>query len=177
MALARASPAVSRLPSLACRQHRPFWFGATSPEPEPENIFLRILRGEAPAEVIQDGDELFTFHDHNPASTTHLLVIPKRFIRDASLLTPGDAPLVRRMQSKAVELVQAYAPDFVESELAMGFHWPPAYSVPWLHLHAIYPIARMRRRWKYTPLSFKSPEWVLDRLQRQGLVFRPPGHR
>ena len=38
------------------------------------------------------------------------------------------------------------------------------YSVPWLHLHAIYPRSQMRRRWKYTPLSFKSPEWVLRRL-------------
>ena len=36
--------------------------------------------------------------------------------------------------------------------------------MPWLHLHAIYPRSQMRRRWKYTPLSFKSPEWVLRRL-------------
>ena len=52
-----------------------------------------------------------------------------------------------------------------------------AYSVAWLHLHAMYPRTEMRRRWKYTPLSFKSPEWVLDRLERQALAFRPPGER
>ena len=46
-------------------------------------------------------------------------------------------------------------------ELALGFHWPPWYSVPWLHLHAIYPRRKMIKRWKYTPLTFKSPEWVL----------------
>ena len=53
---------------------------------------------------------------------------------------------------------------FDESELALGFHWPPWYSVPWLHLHAIYPRHDMSRRYKYTPFSFKSPEWVLGRL-------------
>ena len=32
-------------------------------------------------------------------------------------------------------------------------------------------------RYKYTAFSFKSPEWVLDRLERQALAFRPPGER
>jgi len=50
-----------------------------------------------------------------------------------------------------------------EQELTLGFHWPPWYSVPWLHLHAIYPRSRLRRRYKYTPFSFKSPEWVVER--------------
>ena len=51
------------------------------------------------------------------------------------------------------------------------------YSVPWLHLHAIYPRARRRWPWKWTPLGFVSPERVIDRLQRQSLAFRPPGER
>ena len=61
--------------------------------------------------------------------------------------------------------------------LADGRAHLAAYSVAWLHLHAMYPRTEMRRRWKYTPLSFKSPEWVLDRLERQALAFRPPGER
>ena len=92
-------------------------------------------------------------------------MIPKRFVRDAAQLEAGDAELVRRMEAKATELVRASVGEaFDPAELALGFHWPPWYSVPWLHLHAIYPRSQMRRRWKYTPLSFKSPEWVLRRL-------------
>ena len=100
---------------------------ASADEPEPDNIFLRILRGEAPAQVLDDSDdELFSFVDRNPASTIHYLVIPRRFVRDASALTPSDAELVRSMRAKAVELVQAsVGEEFDESELALGFHWPP----------------------------------------------------
>ena len=111
------------------------------------------------------GAELFSFKDRSPASKLHYLVIPKRFVRDAAQLEAGDAELVRRMEAKATELVRASVGEaFDPAELALGFHWPPWYSVPWLHLHAIYPRSQMRRRWKYTPLSFKSPEWVLRRL-------------
>ena len=132
---------------------------------------------------MEDGDELFTFHDSNPAAPHHLLVLPKHLIQDASTLTPADVPLVRRMRRKALELMRAAVAEadgeaaFDEEELLLGFHMPPAYSVAWLHLHAIYPRLRLRRPWKYTPLSFKSPEWVVERLERQVIAFRPPNER
>ena len=135
---------------------------------------------------MQGGEELFTFHDSNPAAPYHLLVIPKVMIRDASTLTHADAPLVRRMRRKAVEQMRAAVAEaeaegvaegdcggggegraFDEDELLLGFHMPPGNSVAWLHLHAIYPRSRLRRPWKYTSLTFKSPEWVLERLERQ----------
>ena len=133
---------------------------------------------------MEDGEELFTFHDSNPAAPHHLLVIPKVLIRDALTLTHADAPLVHRMRRKAVEQMRAAVLEakaetegvaegggegraFDEEELLLGFHMPPGNSVAWLHLHAIYPRSRLRRPWKYTSLTFKSPESVLERLERQ----------
>jgi diadenosine tetraphosphate (Ap4A) HIT family hydrolase len=137
--------------------------------PDEDNIFLRILKGDAPADVVDGNDpDLFTFRDRRPASDLHLLVIPRQFVRDASSLRSSDAALVRSMEVKARALVRAqYGDAFEESELALGFHWPPWYSVPWLHLHAIYPRSRITRWYKYTPISFKSPSWVLRRLERE----------
>ena len=138
------------------------WLGAK----QRDGGFVRI----APAEIV-DGDdpELFTFVDKRPASTGHLLVIPRRFIRDASALAPEDLPLVGRMEAKARALVQRTvgADAFDERELALGFHWPPWYSVPWLHLHAIYPKSAMSRRWKYTAVSFYSPDRVREIIGRR----------
>jgi len=136
--------------------------------PDPSNIFLRILQGTAPADTVDDDGDLFSFRDIRPASRLHLLVIPKRFVRDASQLAgPADADLVRRMERKAVELVRAEvgADAFDANELALGFHWPPWYSVPWLHLHAIYPKKDIIRWYKYTPFSFYSPERVLRNIE------------
>ncbi len=40
-----------------------------------DNIFARILRGEAPATVLEDGEEIFSFVDQSPAAPIHFLAI------------------------------------------------------------------------------------------------------
>ncbi|WP_226017230.1 histidine triad nucleotide-binding protein [Novosphingobium sp. FKTRR1] len=42
-----------------------------------QNIFARILRGEIPARKVFEDDWALAFHDINPQSPTHILVIPK----------------------------------------------------------------------------------------------------
>ena len=44
---------------------------------DPNNIFARILRGEAPAEIVFENDHALAFHDISPRNTVHVLVIPK----------------------------------------------------------------------------------------------------
>ena len=41
------------------------------------NIFARILRGEIPSERVYEDEYALAFHDINPHSPTHILVIPK----------------------------------------------------------------------------------------------------
>ena len=41
------------------------------------NIFARILRGEIPSKTVYDDEFALAFHDINPLSPTHILVIPK----------------------------------------------------------------------------------------------------
>ena len=42
-----------------------------------KNIFARILRGEIPVKTVYEDEHALAFHDINPLSPTHLLVIPK----------------------------------------------------------------------------------------------------
>jgi diadenosine tetraphosphate (Ap4A) HIT family hydrolase len=49
---------------------------ATKPYDE-NNIFARILRGEIPSKKVFEDDHVLAFHDINPLSPTHILVIPK----------------------------------------------------------------------------------------------------
>jgi diadenosine tetraphosphate (Ap4A) HIT family hydrolase len=44
---------------------------------DPSNIFARILRGELPAKTIMESEHSLAFHDINPLSPIHVLVIPK----------------------------------------------------------------------------------------------------
>jgi histidine triad (HIT) family protein len=41
------------------------------------NIFARILRGEIPCKKVFEDDHVLAFHDINPQSPIHILVIPK----------------------------------------------------------------------------------------------------
>ena len=49
---------------------------ATQPYDE-NNIFARILRGEIPSRPVYEDEHVLAFHDINPLSPTHILVIPK----------------------------------------------------------------------------------------------------
>jgi histidine triad (HIT) family protein len=49
---------------------------ATKPYDD-NNIFARILRGEIPSKKVYEDEHVFAFHDINPLSPTHILVIPK----------------------------------------------------------------------------------------------------
>lgn len=42
-----------------------------------KNVFARILRGEIPCNRIYEDTHVLAFHDINPQSPTHILVIPK----------------------------------------------------------------------------------------------------
>ena len=44
---------------------------------DPSNIFARILRGEIPCRKVFEDDHVLAFHDINPQTPTHILVIPK----------------------------------------------------------------------------------------------------
>jgi diadenosine tetraphosphate (Ap4A) HIT family hydrolase len=41
------------------------------------NIFAKILRGEIPCNKVYEDDHVLAFHDINPQTPTHVLVIPK----------------------------------------------------------------------------------------------------
>ena len=41
------------------------------------NIFARILRAEIPSNKVYEDEHVLAFHDINPLSPTHILVIPK----------------------------------------------------------------------------------------------------
>jgi len=43
-----------------------------------ETVFDRILRGEAPADVVYQDEHVLAFRDRRPQAPVHVLVIPKK---------------------------------------------------------------------------------------------------
>ena len=60
-------------------------------------LFCKIARGEIPSRKVFEDDEIFAFHDINPARPVHLLVIPKRHITSLATVDDSDAPVLGRI--------------------------------------------------------------------------------
>lgn len=141
-----------------------------------QTVFGKILRGQSPAAIWDETADLLLFQDIHPRSTTHGLIIPKRFIESVFDLTAADVPLLEDMRDLALATIAArHGTDFDDYNLC--FHVPPFNSVDHLHLHVLAPQREMRlyHRWvKYnTAMRWSvSLDTVLERL-RQGLPAVP----
>ena len=67
-------------------------------------LFCKIARGEIPSRKVFEDDEIFAFHDINPARPVHILVIPKRHITSLATVGDADAPVLGRMLALANKL-------------------------------------------------------------------------
>ena len=69
-------------------------------------ILCKIARGEIPAKKVYEDDEILGFHDINPQSSVHFMLIPKKHI--ASLADAGvdDAPVLGRMLAMSGRLAR-----------------------------------------------------------------------
>ena len=67
-------------------------------------LFCKIASGQLPSRKVFEDDEIFAFHDINPARPVHLLVIPKRHITSLATVTDADAPVLGKMLAIAGRL-------------------------------------------------------------------------
>lgn len=69
---------------------------------EEKSIFSKIVDREVPAQIIYETDDVLAFRDVNPQAPVHILVIPKKQVRD---VMEADESLL----GKVMEAVRAVA--------------------------------------------------------------------
>jgi histidine triad (HIT) family protein len=68
-----------------------------------ETIFDKILKGDIPADVVYEDENILAFKDINPQAPVHVLVIPKKKVssfNDLQNLSPSEAGLFLNGVSK-----------------------------------------------------------------------------
>lgn len=125
---------------------RPPSHAPRTPRPPGACIFCDIVAGRQPATILADeavsagGPRLVAFADHRPAARAHVLVVPADAHIDSvyDLEGDGDVALLNDMVSLGARVAAAAGADGdgAPPRLKLGFHYPPTYSVPHLHLHA-----------------------------------------
>ena len=101
-----------------------------------DNIFARILRGEAPAHKVYEDEHTVAFMDVMPQADGHTLVLPKTAAENIYELDPAAFdPLMRTVQKVARAVHQAFQADGIRISQLNG---PAAgQSVFHLHVHII----------------------------------------
>jgi histidine triad (HIT) family protein len=115
---------------------------------EPNNIFAKILRGEAPSVRVYEDDYALAFMDVMPRTPGHTLIIPKAPARNLLDISPGDLaaliPVVQRIAIAAKRALDAEGVSVMQFNESAGgqvvFH---------LHFHVL-------------------PRW-------EGVALKPPG--
>lgn len=100
-------------------------------------IFGKIIRGEAPADVVYQDELVMAFRDINPAASTHILIVPKKYIPTVNDVEEVDEPLLGRMVLVAKKLAaqEGIAEDGYRLIINCNRHG--GQEVYHLHLHLI----------------------------------------
>ena len=103
-----------------------------APAYDPNNIFAKILRGDAPCHFVCEDANTFVFMDIMPRSDGHTLIIPKHPVRNI-LDAPQSvlAPLISTTQKIAIAAKKAFNADGV----MIAQYSEPAGGQVVFHLH------------------------------------------
>lgn len=71
-------------------------------------IFGQIIKGELPAERVYEDDQVLVIKDIHPVAPVHLLIIPKKEIKDLQSVVEADLPLMGYVVKIAQQLAEKF---------------------------------------------------------------------
>ena len=97
------------------------------------SVFTRILRGEIPAEILSETENVFVIRDIAPQAPLHLLVIPKTAeYRDVTELAAGDPALLAEMVAGGGDVAAEHG----SGDFRLVFTTGPGAGQTVFHVHA-----------------------------------------
>ena len=69
-----------------------------------DDLFLKIINREVPADIIYENDELLAFRDISPQAPVHILIIPKEHIKTMNDLEPKHTEMIGKVFLAAAEI-------------------------------------------------------------------------
>ena len=124
--------------------------GADAPVQKTPSFLSKIAAkpydGTPEAFKLADSAICFTIADTEPFAKEHgyehYLTVPRRFVLDCNQATLRVADLDDLLSQAYIVItsqLKAKGITFDVTQLWTGFHVPPHNSVPWLHMHVLYP--------------------------------------
>lgn len=102
-----------------------------------DDLFLKIISREIPADIVFENDEVLAFRDIDPQAPVHILIIPKRRIPTINDLEDGDAQLMGQLLLAARDVARAENLQDDGYRLVFNCNRHGCQSVFHIHLHLL----------------------------------------
>lgn len=98
-------------------------------------LFCKIIRGEVPAEVVRETDDVLIIRDIRPQAPVHLLVIPREHVSSAAGV--DDPRLWGQVMGEAVETARVLGLEERGFRLVVNTGDQAGQTIPHLHVHLL----------------------------------------
>jgi histidine triad (HIT) family protein len=102
-----------------------------------DDLFLKIIRREIPADIVYETDDLLAFRDINPRAPLHVLIVPKRHIRTINDIGPDDEALVGKLFTAARDIAAEAGCSEEGYRVVMNCNAAAGQTVFHIHLHLL----------------------------------------
>lgn len=69
-------------------------------------VFELIIQGKLPSTKVYESDRVLAIEDINPAAPVHILIMPKKHIRDFQHIQPEDWPIIQEIMQAAQQIAE-----------------------------------------------------------------------
>jgi histidine triad (HIT) family protein len=113
-----------------------------------ETIFSKIIRGEAPADIVYQDELVTAFRDISPQAPTHILIVPNKLIPTVNDVAEEDEAALGRLFTVAARLAQEEGIAADGYRLIVNCNEHGGQEVYHLHVHLLggRPLGRMLAR-------------------------------
>ncbi len=102
-----------------------------------DDLFLKIVSREIPADIIFENDDVLAFRDLNPQAPLHVLIIPKNRIPTINDMQPQDAEIFGKLFLAAREIAAVHGVAEDGYRVVMNCNAHGGQSVFHVHLHLL----------------------------------------
>jgi histidine triad (HIT) family protein len=102
-----------------------------------DDLFLKIINREIPADIVFETDEILAFRDVNPQAPVHVLIIPKEHIRTMNDIAPEHTEMAGKLFQVAAEVARNEGIAEDGYRVVMNCNRAGGQAVYHIHLHLL----------------------------------------
>ena len=102
-----------------------------------EDLFLKIVARDIPADIVYETDDILAFKDLNPQAPLHVLIIPKQRTRTINDMQDQDAALYGKLFLAAKEIAAEAGVSEEGYRVVMNCNAAAGQTVFHVHLHML----------------------------------------